>query len=85
MEKIDDSYDILSKKLAKFKKEYNVLKEKNAKLEVENKFLNKEINNLKETNFKLLKFQDKKERIVNKVKKILAKIESSKGNNGKHK
>ena len=85
MEKIDASYDILSKKLAKFKKEYNVLKEKNAKLEVENKFLNKEINNLKETKFKLLKFQDKKERIVNKVKKILAKIESSKGNNGKHK
>jgi flagellar biosynthesis/type III secretory pathway chaperone len=85
MEKIDDSYDILSKKLAKFKKEYNILKERNAKLEVENKFLNNEIKNLKETNFKLLKFQDKKERIVNKVKKILSKLESCKDNNGKYK
>ena len=38
----------------------------------------KDYNSLKETNFKLLKFQDKKERIINKLKKILSKIEGLK-------
>ena len=73
---IDEAlYDSLCKKLIKTRKEYSDLKDKYAKLEVENKFLSKEIKNLKETNLKLLKFQDKKERIVNKIKKVLAKID----------
>ena len=53
-------------------------KDKIAKLEVENKFLSKEIKTLKAENVKLLKFQEKKEKVVNKIKKILSKIESLK-------
>ncbi|WP_372519232.1 hypothetical protein [Candidatus Ruminimicrobiellum ovillum] len=74
---IDEAlYDSLCKKLIKTRKEYNDLKDRYAKLEVENKFLTKEIKNLKETNVKLLKFQDKKERIISKIKKVLAKIDN---------
>ncbi len=77
MEKIDESlYDIIKKKLAKLKKEYNDLKENNSKLEVERDFLNKEIKKLKEKNLELLSFQDKQKKIAHKIKKILNKIES---------
>ncbi len=71
-------YDAICKQLIKARKDYNDLKEKIAKLEVENKFLNKEIKNLKTENIKLLKIQDKKEKVVNRIKKILSKIESLK-------
>ena len=59
-----------------------VLSEKNVKLEVENKFLNKEVKALKAENIKLLKFQEKKEKVSNRIKKILSKLESLKANNG---
>ena len=72
-------YEVLYRKFAKVKKDYINLKDKYVKLEVENKFLNKEIKNLKEANIKLLRFQDEKEKIANKVKKLLAKIEVVKG------
>ena len=71
-------YDAICKQLVKVKKDYNDLKEKIAKLEVENKFLNTEIKTLKTENIKLLKFQEKKEKVVNRIKKILSKIESLK-------
>ena len=71
-------YDAICKQLVKVKKDYNDLKDKIAKLEVENKFLSKEIKTLKAENVKLLKFQEKKEKVVNKIKKILSKIESLK-------
>ena len=71
-------YDAICKQVVKARKDYNVLNEKNAKLEVENKFLNKEIKALKTENIKLLKFQEKKEKIINRIKKILSKIESLK-------
>ena len=86
MENLDENinaqkiqYELVYKKFAKIKKDYIDLKDKYVKLEVENKFLNKEIKNLKDTNIKLLKFQDEKEKIVNKIKKVLTKIESIKG------
>ena len=71
-------YDAICKQAVKARKDYNDLKEKLSKLEVENKFLNKEIKTLKAENIKLLKFQEKKEKIINKIKKILFKIESLK-------
>ncbi|MBR3654644.1 MAG: hypothetical protein IKN62_04330 [Elusimicrobia bacterium] len=77
MEKIDESlYDVIKKKLAKLKKDYNDLKEKNSKLEVEKDFLNREIKKLKEKNLDLLSFQDKQKKIAHKIKKVLNKIES---------
>jgi FtsZ-binding cell division protein ZapB len=80
MEKIDERiYKVICDKLAKTRQDYNDLKDKNAKLEVENRFLNKEIKMLKAENIKLLKFQEKKEKITNKIKKILAKIDNLKG------
>lgn len=74
-----EQYDVVYKKFAKAKKNYNDLKDKYIKLEIENKFLNKEIKDLKDRNMKLLKFQDEKHKISNKIKKILAKIEDVKG------
>ena len=71
-------YDAICKQAVKARKDYNDLKEKLSKLEVENRFLNKEIKTLKAENIKLLKFQEKKEKIINKTKKILFKIESLK-------
>ena len=71
-------YDAICKQLIKARKDYNDLKEKIAKLEVENKFLNKEIKNLKTENIKLLKFQEKKEKVINRIKKVLSKIEGLK-------
>lgn len=68
-------YDAVYKQAVKVKKDYNDLKERLAKLEVENNFLNKEIKTLKAENIKLLKFQEKKEKAVNKIKKVLSKIE----------
>ena len=64
---------------AKEKKSYSDLKDKYIKLEIENKFLNSEIKNLKDRNMKLLKFQDDKNKIANKIKKVLSKIEAVKG------
>lgn len=71
-------YDVICKQLVKVKKDYNNLKEKIAKLEVENRFLDKEIKTLKAENIKLLKFQEKKEKIVSRIKKVLSKIEGLK-------
>jgi cell division protein FtsB len=71
-------YDAICKQIIKARKDYNSLKEKNDKLEAENKFLNKEIKGLKAENIKLLKFQEKKEKISNRIKRILSKIESLK-------
>lgn len=75
-------YDAICKQIIKARKEYNVLSEKNVKLEVENKFLNKEVKALKAENIKLLKFQEKKEKVSNRIKKVLSKLESLKVNNG---
>jgi cell division protein FtsB len=72
-------YEVVYKKFAKVKKSYSDLKDKYIKLEIENKFLNSEIKNLKDRNMKLLKFQDDKNKIANKIKKILSKIEAVKG------
>lgn len=75
-----ENFDVLYKKLAKLVKENSSLKESNAKLKVENDFLAKEIKNLKKTNFELLEFKDKQNKIATKIRKILSKIELSKGN-----
>ena len=72
-------YEVVYKKFAKAKKNYNDLKDKYIKLEIENKFLNSEVKDLKARNIKLLKFQDEKYKVANKIKKILAKIEGVKG------
>ena len=80
MENVEEKlYEVLYKKLNKLKREFNNLKETNGKLEIENKFLNKEIKKLKETNIKLLKFQDEKEKVANRIKKLLKKINGVKG------
>ena len=87
MEKVDENlydaqelqYKIVYKKLAKLTKDYNNLKDKYIKIKIENEFLNKELKNLKAANIKLLKFQDEKEKIANKIKKILNKINAVKG------
>ncbi len=78
-EALETQYKVVYKKFAKVKKDYNDLQDKYVRLKVENQFLNNEIKKLKETNIKLLKFQDEKEKIANKIKKILNKIESIKG------
>ncbi len=87
MEKVDENlydaqelqYKVVYKKLAKLTKDYNNLKDKYIKIKIENDFLNKELKNLKAANIKLLKFQDEKEKIANKIKKILNKINAVKG------
>ncbi len=87
MEKVDENlydaqelqYKVVYKKLAKLTKDYNNLKDKYIKIKIENDFLNKELKNLKAANIKLLKFQDEKEKIANKIKKILNKIDAVKG------
>ena len=87
MEKVDENlydaqelqYRVVYKKLAKLTKDYNNLKDKYIKIKIENDFLNKELKNLKAANIKLLKFQDEKEKIANKIKKILNKIDAVKG------
>ena len=79
VEALESQYKVVYKKFAKVKKDYSDLQDKYSKLEVENKFLNNEIKNLKETNIKLLKFQDEKGKIASKIKKILTKIESITG------
>lgn len=74
-----ENIEVLSKKLAKLVKNYNSLKDTNAKLKAENDFLNKEIKNLKKQNLDLLSFRDKQQKVSNKIKKILSKIDKFKG------
>lgn len=74
-----ENVDVLSKKLAKLVKNYNILRDITAKLRAENDFLNKEIKNLKKQNLELLSFKDKQQKISTKIKKVIFKIDKFKG------
>ena len=74
-----ENFEVLKEKLKKTIKNYNILKETKDKLQVENEFLNKEISKLRKTNFELLEFKIKQQKIYDKIKKVINKIDSLKG------
>lgn len=74
-----EDFEILQKKISKLIKNYVSLKEEVDRLRAENKFLNKEITNLREKNSDLLDFESKQNKVVDRIKKVLKKLDSLKG------
>ena len=60
-------------------KNYIAIRDDIFKLKAENSFLKNEINKLRKTNYSLMSFKDKQSKIVDRIKKIIKKIDSLKG------
>ncbi len=69
-------YEFLKKKLEKVVHDYNLLRDSNTRLKMENDFLGKEIENLKNRIFELSAYRKKQKRAAVKLRRILHKIKS---------
>ena len=74
-----DDFELLQKKIELFIKNYIAIRDEFFKLKTENSFLKKEINKLRKANYDLTSFKDKQSKIIDRMKKIIKKIDSLKG------
>ena len=74
-----DNFELLQKKIELLIKNYITIRDDVFKLKAENSFLKNEINKLRKTNYDLMSFKDKQSKIVDRMKKIIKKIDSLKG------
>ena len=74
-----DNFELLQKKIELLIKNYINIRDDVFKLKAENSFLKNEINKLRKTNYDLMSFKDKQSKIVDRMKKIIKKIDSLKG------
>jgi len=74
-----DNFEVLHKKIEKLVRNYNALKNDVSRLKAENSFLNKEVDKLRKTNSNLIDFKNKQAKVVDKIKKIVKKIDLLKG------
>ena len=74
-----DNFELLQKKIELLIKNYITIRDDIFKLKAENSFLKNEINKLRKTNYDLMSFKDKQSKIVDRMKKIIKKIDSLKG------
>ena len=74
-----DNFELLQKKIELLIKNYITIRDDVFKLKAENSFLKNEINKLRKTNYDLMSFKDKQSKIIDRMKKIIKKIDSLKG------
>ena len=74
-----DDFELLQKKIELLIKNYITIRDDIFKLKAENSFLKNEINKLRKTNYDLMSFKDKQSKIIDRMKKIIKKIDSLKG------
>ena len=74
-----DNFELLQKKIELLIKNYITIRDDIFKLKAENSFLKNEINKLRKANYDLMSFKDKQSKIVDRMKKIIKKIDSLKG------
>ena len=74
-----DNFELLQKKIELLIKNYITIRDDIFKLKAENSFLKKEISKLRKMNYDLMSFKDKQSKIIDRMKKIIKKIDSLKG------